>query len=653
MGKILNRDISWISFNQRCLDETDRKSLPLGERAMFFGIVASNLTEFMQVRYPIELTFDLDDDALDEFKDAIANFYQKMVKRWHKFNKDYQLVVPVDELKKNSAKWVEQTFKSEVFPVLQPMNVDKSKTLNLHPGTYLLVRTRKSKSDSEKLQYIEIPKGIDRYIAVPGKKYCVSILDLIQDNLEFMFKDRKIISSFPFTILRSAQVFDQIDREQLDAYQQIVKTLKERERSWITTLEIGSTEKSDIKLLRNLLPLRSDTIIFASKEVGLASLKSLPGEIFSDKDKCRKMKPVKTFPKSSIFEYIKSKDRLAFHPYESYDQTMVKFLEEAADDPNVVSIKISLYRVANNSKIVQALLKAADKGKSVTVLIELKARFDEHHNIEISTILREGGVRIAFTSPDMKTHAKLCLITRKEKKGLKTYAQIGTGNYSESNAKQYTDYSYFTADQDMCFDLTRFFDLMTSDQGVFKSRKVIYAPYNMKDTIKDEIKAEIKRAKNDKEGYIFIKCNGFTDVEIAEAIQDAAKAGVKITMLVRGACVIEPTKNIKIYSLVGRFLEHSRVYQFGTGKNARIYIGSADLMGRNLNRRHELLILVENEEIRERLMKHLKIYMKDNTNLRKILPNYKYEMVDQPEKKKNQFSAQDWFIEEAKEMGLE
>lgn len=650
MGKILNRDISWISFNQRCLDETDRKSLPLGERAMFFGIVASNLTEFMQVRYPIEILLEMDD--IDDFKDAIATFYQKMIKRWHKFNKNYQLVVSVDELKKSSAKWVEQTFKTEVFPILQPMNVDKSKSLNLHPGTYLLVRTRKSKNDSEKMQYIEIPKGLDRYIAVPGKKFCVSVIDLIQDNLDFMFKDRKIVSSFPFTILRSAQVFDQIDREQ-DAYTQIVKTLKERERSWITALEVGSTEKSDIKLLRNLLPLRNDSIIFASKEIGLSALKSLPSEIYSDKDKCRKFKPVKTFPKTSIFDYIKSKDRIAFHPYESYDQTMVRFLQEAAADPNVVSIKISLYRVANNSKIVDALLKAADKGKTVTVLVELKARFDEHHNIEIATILREGGVRIAFTNPDIKTHAKLCLVTRKEKKGLRTYAQIGTGNYSESNAKQYTDYSYFTADQDMCFDLTRFFDLMTSDQGIFKSRKVIYAPYNMKDTIKEEIKTEVKRAKSGKEGYIFIKCNGFTDIEIAEAILDAGKAGVKITMLVRGACVIEPTKNIKIFSLVGRFLEHSRVYQFGTGKNARIYIGSADLMGRNLNRRHELLILVENQEIRERLMTHLKVYMKDNTNLRKILPGYKYEMVDQPEKKKNQFSAQDWFINEAREMGLE
>lgn len=650
MGKILNRDISWISFNQRCLDETDRKSLPLGERAMFFGIVASNLTEFMQVRYPIEILLEMDD--IDDFKDAIATFYQKMIKRWHKFNKNYQLVVSVDELKKSSAKWVEQTFKTEVFPILQPMNVDKSKSLNLHPGTYLLVRTRKSKNDSEKMQYIEIPKGLDRYIAVPGKKFCVSVIDLIQDNLDFMFKDRKIVSSFPFTILRSAQVFDQIDREQ-DAYTQIVKTLKERERSWITALEVGSTEKSDIKLLRNLLPLRNDSIIFASKEIGLSALKFLPSEIYSNKDKCRKFKPVKTFPKTSIFDYIKSKDRIAFHPYESYDQTMVRFLQEAAADPNVVSIKISLYRVANNSKIVDALLKAADKGKTVTVLVELKARFDEHHNIEIATILREGGVRIAFTNPDIKTHAKLCLVTRKEKKGLRTYAQIGTGNYSESNAKQYTDYSYFTADQDMCFDLTRFFDLMTSDQGIFKSRKVIYAPYNMKDTIKEEIKTEVKRAKSGKEGYIFIKCNGFTDIDIAEAILDAGKAGVKITMLVRGACVIEPTKNIKIYSLVGRFLEHSRVYQFGTGKNARIYIGSADLMGRNLNRRHELLILVENQEIRERLMTHLKVYMKDNTNLRKILPGYKYEMVDQPEKKKNQFSAQDWFIDEAKEMGLE
>ena len=648
--KLLNRDISWISFNQRCLDETDRKSIPLGERAMFFGIVASNLTEFMQVRYPIEIAFEMDD--LNDFKDSIALFYQKMIKQWHKFNKNYQLIVPVEDLKKSSAKWVESTFKTEVFPILQPMNIDKSKTLNLHPGTYLMVKTQKNKSDGEKLQYIEIPKGLYRYIAVPGKKFCVSVIDLIQDNLNFMFKDRKIISSFPFTILRSAQVFDQIDREQ-DAYTQIVKTLKERERSWITALEVGSTEKSDIKILRNLLPLRSDTIIFASKEIGLAALKSLPSEIFSDKDKCRKFNPVKTFPKKSIFDYIKQKDRLAFHPYESYDQTMVRFLEEAASDPNVVSIKISLYRVANNSKIVDALLKAADKGKTVTVLIELKARFDEHHNIEIATILREGGVRIAFTNPDIKTHAKLCLVTRKEKKGLRTYCQVGTGNYSESNAKQYTDYSYFTADPDMAFDLTRFFDLMTSDQGVFKSRKVIYAPYNMKDVIKEEIKAEVKRAKSGKDGYIFIKCNGFTDFEITEAIIDAGKAGVKITMLVRGACVIEPTKNIKIYSLVGRFLEHSRVYQFGTGKQARIYIGSADLMGRNLNRRHELLILVENQEIRERLMKHLKVYMKDNTNLRKILPGYKYEMVDQPEKKKNQFSAQDWFINEAKEMGLE
>ena len=302
--KLLNRDISWISFNQRCLDETDRKSIPLGERAMFFGIVASNLTEFMQVRYPIEIAFEMDD--LDEFKDSVALFYQKMIKQWHKFNKNYQLVVPVEDLKKSSAKWVESTFKTEVFPILQPMNIDKSKTLNLHPGTYLMVKTQKNKSDGEKLQYIEIPKGLYRYIAVPGKKFCVSVIDLIQDNLNFMFKDRKIISSFPFTILSSAQVFDQIDREQ-DAYTQIVKTLKERERSWITALEVGSTEKSDIKILRNLLPLRSDTIIFASKEIGLAALKSLPSEIFSDKDKCRKFNPVKTFPKKSIFDYIKQK----------------------------------------------------------------------------------------------------------------------------------------------------------------------------------------------------------------------------------------------------------------------------------------------------------------------------------------------------------
>lgn len=646
--KFLNRDQSWLSFNARCLDETDKDAVPLGEKGLFFGITMSNLEEFMQVRYPIEVKESSEKD-LKVFKDRIADFYQMFNFRWTKFNKKYRIVRPVKDLKDDPEKWVQKTFKSEVFPVLQPMTIDKRKNLYLHPGVYLFVYTKKPGSDNETINYIEIPKGLDRYIAVPGKKYCVDVIDLIQNNLKFMFKDRKISTSFPVSILRSAEVYDMVDRD-LDPFEQIRATLKERDKSWITILEIGTMDKIRIKQVKNLLPLGSHTIIFCSKDVHMSALKSLPGEIFSEKEQIRSFKHYKTFPETDIFEYIRKQDRLAFYPYESYTGSMIKFLEDASVDKNVLSIKISLYRVANNSRIVNALLKAADNGKAVTVLIELKARFDEHHNMEIASILREGGVRVAFTNPDIKTHAKICIITRKEKKGLKTYCQIGTGNYSESNAKQYTDYAYFTCNDNIGYDVTRFFDLMTSDQGPFKSREVIYSPYNMRDMFTEEIKKEVKKAKAGKQAEIFIKCNSMADEDIAEKLVSAAKAGVKITMLIRGACIMEPQKNIKIYSILDHYLEHSRIYRFGSGKDARVYIGSADIMGRNLNKRYELLILVDDPEIRARLMNHIHIYLSDNTNMRIIQEKYKYS---NPKKSNKPFNAQAEFQKEAKKLSLD
>jgi polyphosphate kinase len=324
-------------------------------------------------------------------------------------------------------------------------------------------------------------------------------------------------------------------------------------------------------------------------------------------------------------------------------------LNEAAIDPNVLSIKIALYRVSDNSEIISALLKAADTGKLVVVMVELKARFDEHHNIEISRILTEGGVRIVYTKPNLKTHAKLCLVTRKEKGKLKIYSHVGTGNYSESNAKQYSDYSYFTAKQDTGYDLSRFFNLMCSNQEPFKSNHITYAPYNMRSVIINQIDREIKNAKKKKKAYIVCKCNSFTDDKIADKIIEAAKAGVKIGLIIRGACILEPMKNIKIYSIVGRFLEHSRVYIFGYGSKARVFIGSSDIMYRNLNLRNELLLRVENKEIKSRIQNHIKWYLEDTINRRKILNGYKYEMVV-PNKGEKPFSAQEAMIKEAKKL---
>lgn len=645
----LNRDISWLSFNLRVSDET-KKDLPLAERVLFHGITHSNLDEFVQVRYP---TFcdESDEAGLLNFQKAVTDHYDTLMHRFQTFNKKYGIVRKVNELKPSDQKWAEKMFKQDVFPALQPITIDKSRQINPRAGIYLLVVTEdKDRDDEEFVNYIEIPRLLDRFIQVPGRSYCIAIEDLIKYNLKYVFKDRKITNVFAFSILRSAEVYTQTDQH-LDPYQLISQTLKEREKAWITQLEVASSDKKSVKLIRSLIPLVPNSLVFTTRVVGLADLKKIPSGIYSDENKARKLVPYNTFPNTSIFDYIKKEDRLAFHPFESYDTTMVRFLKEAADDPNVISIKISLYRVSDNSQIIDALLRAADKGKVVTVLVELKARFDEHHNMEISNALREGGVRIVYTKPDIKTHAKVCLVTRKEKKGIRIYAQVGTGNYSESNAKQYTDYSYFTARQDVAYDLTRFFNLLTSDQGTFKSQKIIYAPYNMRDEINAGIDHEIKRAKDGKSARIICKCNAFTDDKIADKIVEAAKAGVKVVLIVRGACILPPMKNVKIFSIVGRFLEHSRVYCFGTGKHTKLYIGSSDLMHRNLSLRNELLILVESQELKERIMKHLRIYQEDNTNRRVILDKYQYKDVA-PKKDEKKITAQDVFIKEAKKLAL-
>lgn len=644
----LNRDVSWLSFNRRVADEA-AKDIPTADKAMFHGITFSNLDEFCMVRYPRAVASSTDAE-MDEFVQAVGKHYADLVRRFSKFNKHVQIIRKVKELKKDTRDWLEKKFKSDIYPALQTITIDKSRPMNPRAGTYLFVLTSDRATGEEFVNYIELPKMLGRFVSIPGKSYVVMVEDLIKDNLGYVFRDRKIEKSYTFSILRSAEVYVQTHKH-LDPYQLVNETLKEREKAWITRLEIGTTNKKEVKRIRSLLPVTPDTLIFASSWVSLSDLKKIPSNIFKDKEQGRKLIPRNTFPAGSVFDYIRKDDRLAFHPYESYQSSMVRFLEEAADDPNVISIKISLYRVSDNSDIIAALLRAADKGKTVTVLVELKARFDEHHNLEISDTLREGGVRLVYTDPAMKTHAKVCLVTRREKKGLKIYSQVGTGNYSESTAKQYADYSYFTCDQEIGYDLTRFFNLMTSDQGQFKSRKIIYAPYNMRDVITENIDTEIKQAKRGNPAKIICKCNSFADVDMADKIVTAAKAGVEVIMIIRGACILQPMKNLKIYSIVGQFLEHSRVYLFGTGKNQRIYLGSADLMHRNLSLRNELLILIEQKDIRKRLRAHIQMYLNDTINRREILPNYKYQEI-KPGKDKKPFNCQQAFAKEAKQMGL-
>jgi polyphosphate kinase len=644
--KYLLRDISWLSFNERVLDETNRKDLPLGEKVLFLGITNSNLDEFMQVRYPACVN-SLSNKELTNVSTAIKNHIAKVNKTYQKFIQSRKLIRRINELNDKNKKQVVKFFKNNIYPTLNVMTITKQKTLSLHSGMYLLVITE-DKDENDKINYIEIPKTLDRFIQVKNEKFCIKIEDLIKHNLKYIFHNRKIKNSCTFTITRSAEVYIQYN-DYMDPIELVSKTLFERQNSWITRVEVDTSNKSLLKHLKEFLPITPNTLLISEGTVQLSDLKHIPSSIYSDANKIRKFEPYNTIPKGNIFDYIKEEDRLVFHPYESFQSSVVRFLNDASTDPDVVSIKITLYRVSDNSEIISALLKAADTGKLVTVMVELKARFDEHHNVQISRILTEGGVRIVYTKPNVKTHAKVCLVTRKEKNGkLRIYSHVGTGNYSESNAKQYSDYSYFTAKQDTGYDLSRFFNLMCSDQEPFKSNHITYAPYNMRDVIMNQIDKEIKKAKNKKNGYIVCKCNSFTDDKIANKIVEASKAGVKVDLIIRGACILEPMKNIKIYSIVGRFLEHSRVYVFSSGRNARVFIGSSDIMYRNLNLRNELLIRVENKEIKARIQNHIKWYLADTVNRRKILKGYKYENV--LPKGNKPFSSQEAMIKEAKKL---
>lgn len=643
MAKLLLRDPGQISFTRRVLDEVMRERNYLQSKAMFLGISASGDTELMAVRYPAALAED--PENVKVLEKAIGDKYMETVKVFKKFNKMYGLIRSVDKLNKNDRNWAEDYFKRNIFPSLTPVTVSDERKPSIHAGLYILTITEKD--DERRVGYVEIPNGMGRWIVVPNRHFVIAIEDLIQSRIRKLFKGRKVVRTCPFSITRSSEVYEQSDRY-TDPFELIKHTLKAREESWVTKLEIGSDKKNDIKTIRKMVPMEADTLIFASDMIRLDDLTKIPTEVYNEEDRARKFVPVSTWPDKNLFNYIKAKDRLALHPFESFDDTFVRFLEQAAEDPDVTSIRITLYRVGEKSRIVDALLKAADEGKMVTVLVELKARFDEKHNMQVATILREGGVRLIYTKPDIKTHAKICLVTRKEKKGLRIYSQIGTGNYNNSG---YVDYSLFTADPDVGEELVRFFNLMTSDQEPFKPKHVIFSPHNLRENIYEEINAQKKRAKNGKSASVIMKCNALTDVDLAEKILDAADAGVHFDLIIRGACIIQPTKNISIRSIVGEFLEHQRVYQFGTS-DPTIYIGSSDMMTRSLDHRYELLIKVTEPSVRKRILKHLQWYAKDTENARIIDKNYHYHLIANV-KGNERLDVHKQFKKEAKRMATE
>lgn len=654
-SKYLVRDISWMAFNTRVLDETD-KNIPIAEKLLFYGITHSNLEEFLMARYPAILFEDINN--IENIVTATKNNYSTIGERFEKFNDDNYIIASLtDILNQRNLKYFSNYFKSNIYPVLLPMTVSMEKTADIrNKEIYIYVETEDIKDETNTHHnFIQVPDILERFIAIPEKEQFITIEELIVSNLSMLLNGMRPIRVGIFRVLRNAEVI--IRDDGLDQYKMIERMIKEREKSWITAVEFGlCTDKQTKDNILSFLNTTENTIKLSSDFIRMSDLKSIGDKIFTnDKDKMRKLKPKTPLAfrtEKSVFDIIKSGDQLVYHPFESFKETFVRFMKESAEDKDVISIKISLYRVADKSEIIDALLKAAENGKYVTVMVELKARFDEKHNILVSNILKEAGVNIVYGTVDLKTHAKICLVTRRENNKTTTYCHVGTGNYNESNAKLYTDYSYFTARKDLGKDLTAFFNLLTSSQQEFKSREIIYAPHNMRKLINEYIDDEIKKSKRGEKGRIIFKCNSLTDDKIASKLYDASNAGVEIILIVRGACIIRPnvkglSENIKIYSIIGRFLEHSRIYIFGKGKNKIILIGSSDIMHRNLNTRNELLLNVKDENIRHRIMSDIHLYLSDNVNRRIILDNYKYKEV-RPGKGEDAIDSHQQFIKMAK-----
>ena len=615
--EFLDRDISWMSWNDRVLDESTRKRNRTGERVNFLGIAGNNLAEWFRVRYPARL--EEDSGGLKSVIAAVGKHYKRIMTTYREFNRRERLVRRVKDLSDGDRRWARDHFRHNIYPTLLPVTADKTRAGNIRSGMYVLALGERE--DGEVLAYVEIPASLGRFVRVPGRRCVVAVEDLVRENLETVFRGMKILKSCPFTVLRSAEVYAQTDRN-LGPYEAVAETLRERERSWITALEIGSDSGRCARAIQKLVNTTENTFTLVASLIRIGDLTSLPKDILRESELPRRCKIQSTWPPDlSVFDIIHRRDRLCFHPYESYDESVVRFVEEAAVDRRVRSIRITLYRVSDNSRIVDALLRAADAGKLVVVLVELKARFDEKHNMHVSSVLREGGVRIIYTRPDIKTHAKLCLVTREEKKGLRVYAHVGTGNYSESNSRLYTDYSFFTDRSGITGDLVKFFNILTSDQDNFRSRQVLYAPHNLKKAIVEEIERQGKRGRK---GRIIVKCNALTDPGVAGKLLAAAENGCAVTLIVRSACIIQPGGNIDVCSIVGRELEHSRILVFGRDK-PDIFIGSSDLMTRNLDRRNELLVRMDDPDIRRRILGHIELYLRDTENRRIIGKNYKYE----------------------------
>ena len=673
-----NRELSWLEFDNRVLNEARDKSLPLFERLKFLSITSSNLDEFFMIRVAslkdmVNAGYQKKDIAgmtAQEQLDRISERTHELVaQQYSTFNRSFLpalrqnhfiIVDKYEELTESQKSFVDNYFAREVYPVLTPMAVDSSrpfplirnKTLNIGA----LIRDEKQSGKKYDFATVQVPSVLPRFVTIPSEdesEHSIILLEqIIEGNLQKLFTGYEVLCAHPYRIMRNADLSIDED-EAADLLKEIQKQLKRRQWGEVIRLEVEDhVDKRLLKILKKNLEVKDSSIYLINGPLDLTFLMKVSGMDGYEHLRYKKYIP-QPVPgmntEEDIFTQIRDHDILLHHPYYTFDP-VVDFVRQAAVDPDVLAIKQTLYRVSGNSPIIAALAAAAENGKQVTVLVELKARFDEENNIIWAKMLEKSGCHVIYGLRGLKTHSKITLVVRRDEDGIRRYVHLGTGNYNDQTAKLYTDMGLLTCSRPIGEDATAVFNMISGYSEPEKWNKLAVAPYWLRKKFMFLIGRETENARNGKEARIVAKMNSLCDAPIIAALYEASCAGVKIELIIRGICCLKAgipqlSENIHVRSIVGNFLEHSRIFYCWNDGFEEIYMGSADWMPRNLDKRVEIMFPVEDEDCKEEVKHILQVQLADNVKASILQPDGTYVKIDK--RGKVLINSQEAFCEEA------
>lgn len=673
-----NRELSWLDFNYRVLQESYDKNNPLLEKLNFISIFSSNLDEFFMVRVAglkdqVKMGYDKPEnkaqmtpqEQLDAIKIKNTDYVNTQYQRYNELikelaNYDIEMVKPED-LSDALIEKLEQEFKLSVLPTLTPLGIDAYHPFPKLNNKSLNIFVDIDTEDAINSAIVQIPSLIPRFLTLNEgtKQYVVMVEDVITYFINYLFTGYEVLNTFTFRITRNADLTIHEDGAE-DLLIEIERFLKERKSGSAVRLELDcrTSEKENVEWLINQLEIEDNDIYYLDGPLDLTFLFGLVDHL-SHKLKYLTYEkytpqPPRSLGNKNIYQLSLERDVFFHHPYESFEP-IVDFIRQAADDPNTIAIKQTLYRVSKDSPIINSLKEAAENGKQVTVLVELKARFDEENNVHWARMLEDAGCHVIYGMTHLKTHSKIALVVKRINNELTSFVHLGTGNYNDKTAKLYTDMGIITTNKDIAEDAINFFNYLSGYSTKPEYNKLIVAPYDIRDVFIDRIDKEIRSHLQHGNGKIMMKMNSLTDKTIIEKLFEASQAGVKIQLIIRGICCLKPgipgiSENIEVVSIVGRLLEHSRIYYFHNNSEAHIYLSSADVMTRNMIKRVEILFPVEDKSIGQRLVNYMNLQLSDNQKGRYQDAQGLYHYV---ENNSSPLNSQSYLMQEAIKYGEE